>query len=362
MRVLHVAPTAFGAEGLFGGGERYPVELARALARLEGVHVELVTFGTRSRVEHDDGVTMHVLRAVGRLHGHPAHQFSPALWRAVGGADIVHTHHLHSTPAALAALAARARRRHTVVTDHGLAGGDWAGLLPRLFDRFLTVSRYSADVLGAPKGRTRVIYGGADPGRFAPGGETRAGVLFVGRLTPHKGVDRLLQALPAGASLTVVGSGGHDRDPPEREYPIHLRALAAARDVEFLGAVDDAALAARYRRAAVLAVPSVHVTCYGRTVEVSELLGLSTVEAMASGTPVVASRVGGLPEVVVDGETGYLVEPGDVDALRARLSAILADAALARRLGDNARSLVLERFTWDACARRCLDAYRDLVS
>jgi len=109
-------------------------------------------------------------------------------------------------------------------------------------------------------------------------------------------------------------------------------------------------------------VPSVHVTCYGATVAVSELLGLSTIEAMASGTPVVASRVGGLAEVVVDGATGFLVEPGDVDALRNRIALVLDDPALARRLGAGARARVLERFTWDACARRCRDAYEELLA
>ncbi len=144
-------------------------------------------------------------------------------------------------------------------------------------------------------------------------------MLVVGRLTPHKGIDRLITALPRDASLTIAGTGGHDPDPPECDYPSHLRRLARGRDVRFAGAVDDAALAGLYRRAAVVAVPSVEVTCYGRTIAVSELLGLTAIEAMASGTPVVASRLGGLAEVVVDGETGFLVEPGDTDELGARL-------------------------------------------
>jgi alpha-maltose-1-phosphate synthase len=82
---------------------------------------------------------------------------------------------------------------------------------------------------------------------------------------------------------------------------------------------------------------------------------------MASGTPVVASRIGGLPEVVEDGVTGFLVEPGDVGVLRARLAEVLADRRLAERLGRNGRERVLERFTWEACAERCLAAYSELV-
>jgi glycosyltransferase involved in cell wall biosynthesis len=185
-------------------------------------------------------------------------------------------------------------------------------------------------------------------------------VLFVGRLTPHKGVDRLIRALPAGADLTAPR--GTTAGAPERSYPDLLRSLAAGRSVRMTGAVAEAELPELHRRAAVFALPSVDRTCYGRPVAVPELLGLSALEAMASGTPVVASRIGGVPEVVTDGETGILVDPGDVGALHDGLAMLLADGRLARRMGDAARAAVLDRTTWQACARRCLAAYRELVS
>jgi glycosyltransferase involved in cell wall biosynthesis len=361
MRIIHVAPTTFGVDGLFGGGERYPLELARALAR--DVDCELVTFGRRpGRHRELQGLRLRTLRPLAYLSGHVAHPLAPGLLPVLARADLVHTHHLLSTPSRLAAVAARARRQRTVVTDHGLTGGDWAGLLPRLFDRFLLVSAYSARELRAPSERTRVIYGGADPQRYAPDPSLgRDGVLFVGRLTPHKGVDRLIAALPADARLRIAGSSGHDAALPEREYPGLLRRLAHDRDVEFLGAVHDDDLPALYRRAAVLVLPSVEKTCYGRDVRVSELLGLVVLEAMASGTPVVASRLGGLAEVVQHGVTGFLVEPGNVTELQDRLAQILRDPSLAARMGARARELVLDRFTWRACAERCLTAYAELL-
>jgi glycosyltransferase involved in cell wall biosynthesis len=261
----------------------------------------------------------------------------------------------------VAAVAARLRGQRVVVTDHGLQGGTWAGLLPRLFDRFLTVSDYSARELGLPADRTRVIYGGADPCRFAPDpAERRQGILFVGRLTPPKGIDRLIMALPHGASLRIAGSEGHDPHPPERDYPLLLRGVAAGRDVEFLGPVPDADLPLLYRQATVLALPSVDRTCYGRFLPVTELLGLVLLEAMASGTPVVGSRLGALPEVIQDGVTGFLVEPGNVAELRERLAELLGDPERAQWMGRNARDLVLERFSWQACAERCLAAYAEL--
>src|SRR5438067_9530261 len=257
MRVIHVAPTPFGPGGLFGGGERYPLELARALAA--EVDCELITFGPRPGHDREPGgLRVRTLRALTYLHGHPARPLALGLPAALARADIVHTHHMRSTPSKIAALAARARRQRLAVTDHGLQSSDWAGLLPRLFDRFLAVSAYSARELHAPPSRTRVIYGGADSRRFAPDPtDTRRGVLFVGRLTPHKGVDRLIEALPPGARLRIAGSGGHDPAPPERDYPRLLRRLAQNRRVEFLGPVADARLPDLYRHAAALALPSV---------------------------------------------------------------------------------------------------------
>jgi glycosyltransferase involved in cell wall biosynthesis len=295
---------------------------------------------------------------MGWMGGHPAHPLAPGLVGALARAQVIHTHHMRSLPSRMAVLVGRARRVRMAVTDHGLAGTTWGGLLPRLYDLFLTVSAYSAAELRAPAARTHVIYGGADTSRYRPDPTcARQGVLFVGRLTPHKGIDVLLRALPAGASARIVGSGGHDPRLPERDYPRLLTTLATSRDVTFLGPLPDGDLAVVYRTARVLVLPSVERTCYGRAIGVSELLGLAVLEAMASGTPVVASRIGGVSEIVRDGETGFLVPPSDVAALRERLEQVLGDDALARRLGANARRLVLEQFTWTRVAERCLQAY-----
>ena len=357
-----MAPTPFGAGGLFGGGERYPLELARALAGSEGVDCELLSFGGSPGLRRErSGLVVRVLRPLARIRRHPAQPLVPGLAAAVRGADVVHTHQVRSAPSRHAAWA-MGRAGAVVTTDHGL-GGDDSGRWRRRFALLLAVSAYSVRTLGWPADAARVVYGGADTDRFQPdAAEARAGVLFVGRLTPHKGVDRLLRALPGGACLTVAGTTGHDRRRPERDYPQLLRSLARGRDVRFRVAVADVDLAALHRRAAVFVLPSVEVTCYGRRVAISELLGLSVLEAMASGTPVVASRTGGVPEVVVDGETGFLVEPGDVAALHDRVATLLDDRRLARRMGDAGRAAVLDRFTWAACADRCLAAYREVVS
>jgi glycosyltransferase involved in cell wall biosynthesis len=136
--------------------------------------------------------------------------------------------------------------------------------------------------------------------------------------------------------------------------------LAEGKDVRFLGAVAEADLPSLYRSARVLVLPSVERTCYGKPVAVSELLGLVLLEAMASGTAVVASRTGGMPEVIEDSLTGYLVEPGSVLQLRERIAELAKDPAKNREMGRRGRELVLSRFTWEATAQRCLKAYLQL--
>jgi glycosyltransferase involved in cell wall biosynthesis len=360
MKVTHISPTSFGRAGLFGGGERYALELARALAR--HIDCRLVTFGRESMTRREPtGLQVSVLETYRELRGHPAHPLAGGLTAALRGADLVHTHHMRSAPSRLAALGAKFQRQSLVTTDHGLGGGGWGGLLPRMFDLFLTVSRYSQSTLGAPDHRTRLIYGGADPGRFSPRGEVdRSGVLFVGRITPHKGIDRLIEALPKKAHLTIAGSTDHDRRLPERLYPQLLARLAEGREIDMVGTVEEKLLPDLYRAASVLVLPSVHETCFRGHVAISELLGLTLIEAMACGTPVICTRVGGLPEVVRDGETGYIVEPGDVDGLRHRLEELLANPRRAREMGRNGRELVMEQFTWERCAQRCLAAYEEL--
>ncbi|HYZ46679.1 MAG TPA: glycosyltransferase family 4 protein [Actinomycetota bacterium] len=360
MRVTHVAPTSSGGDGLFGGGERYPLELARALA--PHVDCRLVTFGTEPTTYSErDGLEVVVLKTFHRRRGHPAQPIARGLAAATRSADVLHVHQMRAAPSRAAAVLGMLRRQKVVATDHGLGGGGWGGLLPRLFHLFLAVSRYSAQTLRAPPSKTRVIYGGADVQRFEPTPrEAREGVLFVGRVTPHKGVDLLIRALPEGARLTIAGTTGHDPGSLESDYPALIKGLARTRDVRFVTEASDEELAKLYRSAAVVVLPSVHHTSYGRQVAISELLGLSLLEAMACATPVICSRVGGLPEVMRDGHTGYVVPPGDVPELRARLSEVLSDTDRARTMGANARRHVIEEFTWQRCAQRCLNAYEEL--
>lgn len=358
--IVHLAPTSFGRDGLWGGGERYPLELAKATARHHPC--KLITFGPHRSRTHSADLEIVILPTIMHMRGHPAHPVGRGLLRELRGSRLIHAHQLRAMPTRIAAVLAKTTRTPLVVTDHGLGGGSWGGLLPKLFDRFLVVSGASARYLDAPPDRTDVIFGGVDADRFTPCKEARHGVLFVGRITPHKGIDILLRALPEGAALTIAGTTGHDAREPQVTYPDLVQSLAVGRDVTFEFDASEDRLPRLYARAQAFVLPSVERTVYGDRVEISELLGLSVLEAMASGTPVVCSRIGGIPEIVRHGVTGLLFEPGNVNELRSCLHAVLSDRHLAARLGEAARSWVEKQLTWEHCAQRCLRAYESLLS
>ncbi|MBI5836439.1 MAG: glycosyltransferase family 4 protein [Candidatus Eisenbacteria bacterium] len=191
-------------------------------------------------------------------------------------------------------------------------------------------------------GRVVRIYNGIDIDRFRGVGEARepGSVLCIGRLVEKKGIADLLEAcallLRRGADfrVRVVGEG------PLRE-PLETRAreLGLAGRVHFTGALPQEQVASDLRRAAVFALPCIVAADGNRD-------GLPTVilEAMASGTPVISTRVTGVPEMVQDGVTGVVVEPNQPEALAAALERILTDPALAARMGAQARRAVEEKF------------------
>ncbi|HYX88425.1 MAG TPA: glycosyltransferase family 4 protein [Gaiellaceae bacterium] len=305
--------------------------------RERGVEVEVVSprsfrhFG----IAYGAGVVGNLRRDPWRAALLPAMlaSFARAARRAARDADLIHAHWL---PAGAVALTCG---KPFVVqlwgTDVELARRA-RGLARAVLRRARLVVCASNALAEAARGlgarEVRVIPSGVDVPPFVREEAEPPEVLFAGRLSPEKGIVELVEAAN-GMNLVVAGDGPlRDRVPGAR------------------GFVPHHALGPLYERAAVVACPSHR-----------EGFGVVCAEAMAYGRPVVASAVGGLLDLVVDGETGMLVPPRDVPALRAALERLLGDRALRRRLGEAARERIRRHFSWRAVTDATLAAYEEAL-
>jgi len=284
----------------------------------------------------------------------------PALRRLARDADVVHFHtaRAHAMAPWLGGLPVR--RVVTRRMDYVPRAGPWSRFLyNRAVDRVIAISdgvRRALEAAGVEPARIRVVPSGVDAARYVVPPETRAmvrrewevtadqvAVLVVGVLEERKGHATLLEAaarLGAGSPVRLVFAGTGTREAA-------LRADATARGltVRFLGFRDDVARCLAAADVAVL--PSLH-----------EGLGVAALEAMAAGRAVVASRVGGLAEVVVDAETGRLVPAGDPAALATALAVLASDPAARARMGAAGAERVRDRFSAAAMADGTLACYQ----
>jgi glycosyltransferase involved in cell wall biosynthesis len=319
--------------------------------------VTLLSFGSRDRSFREGSLSVRILGRPWHVRGS---RFNPVSFRTLPEVlrhDVVHCHQRFVLVSQLAAVAGWASRRPVFVTDLGGGGWNVAQRLPveRCYRGFLHISEYSRRISNQQDNpRARVIFSGVDTAKFTPDAAVprTGGVLFVGRLLPHKGVDRVLAALPTDIRMDIVGQPYH------REYRALLGELARGKQVAFHEDFDDQRLLEAYRRARAVVLPSLYRDYYGNETTVPELMGQTLLEGMSCGIPAVCTNVAAMPESVVDGVTGYVVPPGDLEAMRRAIVTLYHDDALAARMGTAARERMVEHFTWEAVVDRCLDAYR----
>lgn len=217
------------------------------------------------------------------------------------------------------------------------------------------------DLYGADPHKIRIVPCGVDVALFRPIARSEARVrlgldsgqyiLFVGRLEALKGIDVLIDAVSLleqqGSAVRLLIAGGNLDGDVAQSLRARVARLRLTETVRFLGPVDQIDLPCYYSAADVCAMPSFY-----------ESFGMVAIEAMACGTPVVASRAGGLQFTVRDGETGFLTPPGDAPALARALAAILNDGAVRERMGQ-AAVLAAQEYSWDHVSRAILDTYTE---
>ncbi len=354
-RVLHIVPALFDAnDGILGGAERYAFELARFMS--SEVPTTLVTFGERERNETMGSLKVRVIGDPWFVRGQRTNPISLALISALRNADVVHCHQQHVLASSLAAVVGKFSKRRVFVSDLGGGGWDVSAYIStdRWYDGHLHISEYSRKVFGqAEQSWAHVILGGVDTEKFSPDVSVQRdqSALFVGRLLPHKGVNDLLNALPADMRLELIGSSSH------AQFLQDLKTLAKGKQVSFFHDCDDAGLVAAYRTSMCVVLPSVYEGMYGNQTRVPELLGQTLLEGMACGAPAICTNVASMPEVVVDGVTGFVVPPNDPATLRERLLWLRDHRNEAKEMGRAARERVLDKFTWPRVVQRCLEIY-----
>lgn len=229
-------------------------------------------------------------------------------------------------------------------------------------DGFFPVSNYTASLLrqdGVPDDKISVISNGTDPNRFAPqntkefaeelGLVGKKVMLTICRLVPRKGIDLVLSALrkikeEVPEVMYLIGGNGPDKQRlqslvTEWELGSHVR---------FLGRVPDEEMADYYSLADVFVMPA------RNDPPDVEGFGIVFLEANACGTPVIGSRTGGIPDAIVDGQTGYLVDEGNSEELIQRSIELLKDDELAYKMGEQGRKRVLNEANWDYVAENLL--------
>jgi glycosyltransferase involved in cell wall biosynthesis len=345
-----------------GGQERVAFELARG--QVASGHPVLAV----SLAPPPDGPMAERFRACG-AHVFTMSKQQPGVdvalsWRLSAlfvqqGVNLVHTHNPHAL--IYGAPAARAARACIVHTKHGVNPDTWRRrwlrrMAASFTDAFVAVSEPTAAVAicngECDESKLSVIPNGVDLSHFVADAGARASaraelgiaddawvIGTVGRLAPEKAQSLILEALEpmldTRLQLVMVGAG--PEEPALREI---VRGLAQREFVHLLGARSDVA---RWIASFDVFVLS----------SVTEGLPLVVPEAMAAGVPVISSAVGGIPELVVNGKTGYLFHPGDAMELRSRILQLACDPEGARRMGREARRVALERCS----AQRMLGDY-----
>lgn len=346
-----------------GGMERVLTELSEGLVS-QGHEVHSLISHNHHQLQQEvvRGVHVYRLPTWGKFLSNPMTWWSPQ-WIKRINPDIVHFH----SPNPLPLKSYLPVGVPSVLTYH--ADVDKSPWLQRLYAKYFLDALEKVDVVTLASSRIlqssvfrssleakqpRIIPYGVLDSRFSISSNIKSpqlpiDVLFVGRLVPYKGIEVLLKAMSqVSGQLVIVGSG-----PEERRLKGLVQTWGLRGKIQFLGFVKDELLTQLYMASRVVVLPSVTK---------SEAFGLTLVEAGACGKPCVTTSIStGVMDIIVHGETGYVVPPGDVQELATSINRLLSDSPLRLRMGITARRRFLERYQRFAMVEAFEKLYKELL-
>lgn len=287
--------------------------------------------------------------------------------------DLIHAHCASKASAIAMGLSLMLKKPY-IVTSHcaDLFSMDISRAVAKIFlheaNELIAVSRYTAKKLSkfaeVSPAKIHIIPNGVDVHTFNPladGNKIRRKyslknkkiILYAGRLAPEKGVYYLLKAFPIiarkvpQARLLIAGRGSL-----EKILHSFIKQRKLEQLITYVGYVSEHDLPNIYAAADVFVLPSIW----------EEGFGMTMLEAMATGKPVIATNVGGIPEIIDNQRTGILVEPRDPIRLASAIISIIKDEGFAKEIGKNARQIVEKKFEWRLIAKRTIELYETLIS
>jgi glycosyltransferase involved in cell wall biosynthesis len=334
LNICHLTPTYFSEESVVGGGERYVYNLVQAVkaANLTGnvpISQSIISVSENPKIFEYDGIEIQLLKNISRTPGH-MNYIPEGIWECLEKFDVVHIHQALTQFGEYCAAIASSLKVPFIATD--LGGGDSSLMLYgkglELADGVLSISEYANSLIKSSySGRINILIGPVDTDFFKPklaNKINRGYGICVSRILPHKGIDRIITALPCDLALKVVGKVY------DHHYFALLKELANGKRVEFIQEADDERLLRLYQGAGVFLQGSTHKDIYGNIIQKPELMGLTTLEAMACGLPVIVSDAGSLPEMVPNDRIGRIF------VTHAELSTIFQEYMSKKWPADNA--------------------------
>ena len=358
-RVLIIPSSYFATDRTVGGGERYALEYAKAMASLTPTTMALFDETPNRTKDGELEIRTFSIRHKNGKWWFPLTAESKRALKA--DYDIIHLM-VFPTPATDTLLLLGRLYGKTII------GTDVGGVIPctstyinkllpgQDLGRWLMhgqapLSKHAATFFKHWKQPQTLLFGGVNLEMFSnQESRTEGYALYVGRLLEHKGILQVIQAIDNETPLHVVGRPYNDA------YFKQLKEAAVGKKVTFLTDADDEELKRQYAGANVVLQPSIPTTDHEN--DKSELLGLVALEGMANSKPIIVTRTASLPELPIDGETGFIVPPHDLPAMAARIKELVNDPELSVRMGKAARQLIETKFTWNIVVERGLAFYK----